>query len=596
MTKSVLPILVLTLCATLLSAQRETRTLSRNADLNDYLLIDDLDKSVPGINTISEMPPGPMRSMAEWEELQGLMITWRNQHIPLYIEIVRNAREECNVVICVSNQNILNTAQNQLVNAGVDISSNVQFVVVPNNSIWIRDYGANPCYLNEVDSLYMIDWIYNRNRPLDDDLSNTVAAELNLPIISTTEAPLDLVHTGGNFMSDGMGLGMSSQLFLEENGPNNQFGISNHDEAAVDSIMEIFMGINRYPKFENLPYDVIHHIDMHMKILDEETILFGQYPQGIADGPQIEANIQFLLSNFKTSFGTDFDIIRIPMPPENGFYPNFGGDYRTYANAVFVNKTILVPFYEEQYDTTAQRIWQEAMPGYNVVGINCNTIIPSLGAIHCITKEIGVNDPLRIVHQKLRDVTHFGDQYDYPVHAKIQHRSGVAGAKVFYTTEPDFGFWSTINMSPYNPMDTSDVWVADLPYQAGDTTLYYYIEAEANSGKTIQRPLTAPDGYWQFKVNHLTGVQELEDNTAMHPVYPNPASAITCIPIESERPTQTRIDLVNALGQQVEMIFEGKLPSGKSNYFFDASRYPAGIYFVRMSTSKEQIQQKVVIK
>ena len=47
-------------------------------------------------------------------------------------------------------------------------------------------------------------------------------------------------------------------------------------------------------------YDGIHHIDMHMKLLDESTLLVSEYPTGVADGPQIEANLQYVLSNFTT--------------------------------------------------------------------------------------------------------------------------------------------------------------------------------------------------------------------------------------------------------------------------------------------------------
>ena len=52
------------------------------------------------------------------------------------------------------------------------------------------------------------------------------------------------------------------------------------------------MGISTYIKMETLPYDQIHHIDMHMKLLDEETILVGEYPEGKLMVPQIEANIE----------------------------------------------------------------------------------------------------------------------------------------------------------------------------------------------------------------------------------------------------------------------------------------------------------------
>ena len=108
------------------------------------------------------------------------------------------------------------------------------------------------------------------------------------------------------------------------------------------------------------------------------------------------------------------------MPPENNQYPDQGGDYRTYTNSIFINKTILVPIYEEKYDTTALRIYRENLPGYNVVGINCNSIIPQLGALHCITKLVGTPDPLYIAHARLRD-TEITDQ-DFEVNAVIRHR------------------------------------------------------------------------------------------------------------------------------------------------------------------------------
>ena len=74
--------------------------------------------------------------------------------------------------------------------------------------------------------------------------------------------------------------------------------------------------------------------------------------------------------------------MRIPSPPEpgwNGGYPDEGGDYAAYTNSVFVNNTILMPTYYEEYDTTPSTT--KALPGYNVVDIDCNQIISASGAI-----------------------------------------------------------------------------------------------------------------------------------------------------------------------------------------------------------------------
>ena len=123
-------------------------------------------------------------------------------------------------------------------------------------------------------------------------------------------------------MVDGLGTAFSSKLILDEN-PS----LSN---SQIDQIMHSFMGIDRYIKMETLPYDGIHHIDMHLKLLDEETLLVGQYPSGVSDGPQIEANINYILNNYQTPFGNPYKIVRIPMPPDaSNDYPNAGGYYKS---------------------------------------------------------------------------------------------------------------------------------------------------------------------------------------------------------------------------------------------------------------------------
>ena len=191
-------------------------------------------------------------------------------------------------------------------------------------------------------------------------------------------------------MTDGMGTAFASELIIEENdgsGPYNSVNYPNHDENEIDSIMNLFMGIDNYIKMETLPYDGIHHIDMHMKIINEETILVSEYPPGESDGPQIEENINYILNNYLTPYGNQYKIVRIPSPPStSGNYPADGGYYRTYTNSVFINKKILVPFYREEFDTIAQRIYEEILPGYEVVGIDCDdsndNIIAASGAIH----------------------------------------------------------------------------------------------------------------------------------------------------------------------------------------------------------------------
>ena len=278
-------------------------------------------------------PSANVRTMAEWEELQGLLITWTS-YTSILRQIVDYAQDECPVYIVCSDSNSVKT---YLTSGGVPLT-NLKFIIASFNSIWCRDYGPWTVYKDKSDSLYIIDWIYNRPRPLDDVIPSAFASFINRPIYQTTTSPYNLTHTGGNFMADGNGTGFSSKLILTDN--------AGKTEAEIDTIMNKFMGINRYVLMTTLPYDAIHHIDMHMKLLDEETILVGQYPAGVADGPQIESNVQYILANYQSCYGRPYKIVRIPMPPDaSGKYPDNNGDYRTYTNSVFVNKTVIVPIY-----------------------------------------------------------------------------------------------------------------------------------------------------------------------------------------------------------------------------------------------------------
>ena len=525
-------------------------------------------------------PLSPVRASAEWEEIDALMITWTS-YTHILKEIVRAAQTETKVLIICSDST---TVKNYLSSNSVPLT-NIEYLIEPFNSIWCRDYGPWNVYSNDVDSLALIDWIYNRPRAKDDTVPAAIQRHTGLPMYQTIQNPFDLIHTGGNFMCDGFGTGFSSNLILQEN--------PSKSELQIDSIMQQFMGINRYIKMPILPYDQIHHIDMHMKLLDEETILMGEYPTGIADGPQIEANLQYVLSNFNSVFGTPYKVVRIPMPPDNsGSYPNTGGDYRTYANAVFINKIVILPTYQEQYDTTALRIWREALPGYTITGIDCNSIISALGAIHCITKEVSAADPLLISSQALHDT--YNSTNPYQVDARILHRSGISSANIYYRTDTLTPF---LNATMTMTAPSNDTWTGFIPAQSAGTTVYYYVQAEATSGKAQVRPLPAPAGYWSFKVLLNTGIDQKKSGFSftMKDAFPNPSKGITCIPVNTEKEQSIQLELRNSLGQRIETIYSGKI-SGEKKFFINTSELSSGVYFLNLSGEESSTQQKIIVR
>ncbi len=532
-------------------------------------------------NVMSDPPSGPVRAAAEWEEVEYLVVRWTSSFQNILRQIVEVGVSECKVIITTQDES---SVANYLTNAGVDLT-NVIFLDENSNSIWIRDYGGNTIYSDDVGEIALADWIYNRPRPFDNVMPTAHANLLGIPIYETNTGINDLVNTGGNFMSDGLGNAFASNLILDENSAGNPYGVSVKTEAQIDGIMNEYMGIENYIKMENLPYDAIHHIDMHMKLLDEETLLVSRYPEGVADGPQIEDNIEYVLSNFQSPFGTPYEVEWIDAPPSSGGnYPDTGGSYRTFSNSVFINKSVIVPIYRAEVDGPALEKYQELLPGYNIVGVDVDNpdenLISLFGAIHCITHTIGVEDPLWIVHQPIDQAN---PSSTVSVDAMIKHDSGISTATVFWREEGTSDFSQTA-MS----LVSGDDWSADLNMPNTTINIEYYIEAEANSGKTLARPIVAPEGFWTILVDILSN-EEWANNNISAP-FPNPSQNKVSFDLNNiGGPIQ--VVIYNILGQK---LFETNIDKGNGIISLDLNQDWKGSLFVSFNGDFGTVTKKVI--
>ncbi|MFM1931170.1 MAG: hypothetical protein RL226_473, partial [Bacteroidota bacterium] len=231
------------------------------------------------------------------------------------------------------------------------------------------------------------------------------------------------------------------------------------------------------------------------------------------------------------------------------------------------------------------------LPGYTIVGIDCDNnpdnIISASGALHCITHSVGVDNPLLISHQPLPDTD--DNQNAYVVDAYMNHAQGVTEAFMFWKTDlaDDYTEVAMVNTG-------GSMWSASIPAQPFGTRVYYYVRGHAADGKQLNRPMPAPDGYWDFRVLESVSVNEVS-TAAILPVYPNPASAITCVPVSSLRSEEAVIELMDVQGRVVQTLLSGMLPQGDSKYFFDATNLSAGAYVVRLRTASQTIVHRVMV-
>jgi agmatine deiminase len=117
------------------------------------------------------------RTMAEWEELEGLLITW-TAFPEILAQIVDHAQEETVLYIICSDSNAVKSYLNSR-RIGLH---NIVFLEESYNSIWARDYGPWTVYKNDVEDASIVDWVYNRPRPFDDNIPGHIADVLEIPI------------------------------------------------------------------------------------------------------------------------------------------------------------------------------------------------------------------------------------------------------------------------------------------------------------------------------------------------------------------------------------------------------------------------------
>ncbi len=466
MTKWTVPFIVLTTLVMLITAiaeETEYRSTSLPIELTEEekTRLDEI-----GINhIITAPPPGPIRNCAEWEPSEGVIIRW-----PLGIStaIVAELSEDLMVTTIVGSTYDQNQAISSYTAAGVNMA-NTQFIMASTNSFWTRDYG--PWFIfNGNDEMAIVDHVYNRPRPYDDQIPWVIGSEWGMTVYG-----MDLIHTGGNHMSDGLGTSMSTELVYNEN-PS----LTNRE---VDSIMLEYLG-NDYTVLDYVESYGIHHIDCWAKMLNPATILVKDVPTGHESYHHLN-NRAAWLANQTSPWGTKYNVVRIYCP------------YGTaYTNSIILNDKVFVPTFGSSWDDSAIATYQDAMPGYEILGFDGPWY--DNDAIHCRTMGVPDGEMLYLKHIPL--TTTSDTLNDYPVAVNIVDYS-ISGLisdslKIYYKTKQQ-----NFSYTFLYPSENPDSFVGHIPAQKYGTTIQYYIQAADNSGRVETHPYIGAPWAHEFYIN-----------------------------------------------------------------------------------------------
>jgi agmatine/peptidylarginine deiminase len=411
----------------------------------------------------TDPPVPPVRNVAEFDPMQAVLVRYP---FGIPMTLVKEMADDIEVITIVTNQNQEQTVLAQYAANNVN-TANCSFIYAPSDSYWTRDYG--PWFIANGDNeIAVVDFPYNRPRPLDNAINGHVANFMNVPLYG-----MNVVHTGGNYMTDGFGISASTDLVWEENG-NNQ--------SWVLQQMQDYLGVDTYHVTIDPLGDYIKHIDCWAKFLDVDKVVITSVPTSNPRYVYYEQVANYY-ANQISAYGTPYQVFRVYSP--NG---------QPYTNSLILNNRVYVPIMNSSHDAAALAVYQQAMPGYEVLGFTGSW--QSTDALHC--RAIGLADKgmLRISHLPITGTHEY--QPHFQIEADIIPYSGATlySDSLFLIYKANQGTFDTVMMSHVS----NHTYTAMLPVSSGDTLITYYLSAADQSGRKETFPLIGPAGARNFEV------------------------------------------------------------------------------------------------
>ncbi len=417
----------------------------------------------------TDPPNSEVRNVAEFDQMQSVLVRYP---FGVPISLIKEMAEETEVITIVASTGEQQAVETVYTSNGVNLE-NTAYLIAPSDSYWVRDYG--PWFVFDGDkNPGIVDFPYNRPRLNDNNIPAAVAAYLDIELYG-----MNVYHTGGNYMCDGMGQSASTDLVWEE---NTQLTTEEIDVMFLD-----YLGIEDYHVRPDPLDDYIKHIDCWGKFLSPGKVLIGQVPSADYRYADFEDAANYFASTI-SSYGKPYEVIRVYTP---GDYP-----YTPYTNSLILNKKVFVPITGSQWDDEAIATYEEAMPGYEIVGI-----LPgddgwlNTDALHCRTKGVADIGMLYINHIPLLGNVGYLENYEITAKINIASNQPIYNDSVLIYYSINEEEYEVTNMTYLG----SDEWTGTISGIIPGDEIDYYLYASDWSGRQSNHPYIGQPDPHEFK-------------------------------------------------------------------------------------------------
>ena len=185
---------------------------------------------------------------------------------------------------------------------------------------------------------------------------------------------------GGSVETDGMGTLLTTSCCLLN--PNRGHG---EDKASLEAFLSEKLGVSNilWLDYGSLSGDdTDSHIDTLARLCPGGQIMYVKCEDESDEHFEELKLMESQLQTFTDIEGNPFTLVPVPLP-DAVFYE---GERlpATYVNYLVMNRSVLMPTYSQpEKDEQARRALQQVFPKYDILGIDCRSLIKQHGSLHC---------------------------------------------------------------------------------------------------------------------------------------------------------------------------------------------------------------------
>jgi len=313
-----------------------------------------------------------LRAFAEWEEQEAILLALPHENTDWkpYLSEIMNAYVDLVSKISQFQKVILISPNLQDFEQNFSKFRNVEFIQIPTNDTWIRDYGAID--VENGNEILSLDFTFNAwGNKFESNLDNMVNKELFKHLNGQLKS-VDMILEGGSVEFNGAGTLLTTKKCLLNDNRN-----ANLSQNEIESRLKEIFGLNKIIWLENgeiLGDDTDSHIDTLARFIDENTIAYS-----ICEDAQ-DPNFAPLKAMEEELKKLKFNLISLPIPSKIMFENRRLG--ATYANFIFINDALIVPIYNDKNDKIVLEKLRAAV-NREIIPVDARVFIRQNGSLHC---------------------------------------------------------------------------------------------------------------------------------------------------------------------------------------------------------------------